>query len=355
MKVTILLVCLLALAAARLHTTKMEELRLNIEHANDEEHWYTQRLDHFNAQVNETWSQRYFDIDQYWDPETGPLFLYICGEGTCRQPAESSFVVNLAKQFKGRVLALEHRFYGKSQPRDNWSTENLTYLTPDLGLADLAQFATDKSNEFSAKHGIPFRRWISVGGSYPGAMSAWFRYKYPHIAFAALSSSGVVNAIADYYQYDEQVFQSASKSGPECPQRFINVTQYIENKINNGDRLEVFKTFGYDGDMVDGEFYYFFGDLIAGEIQYGRRTAFCEELMAQPDDMDSIISWLVVFAGEHGLVLEEYRAEHLQNTTIDFNGGGRQWTYQTCTHLGYFQTPAKHVSSPNLNFYRVPQ
>jgi hypothetical protein len=36
---------------------------------------------------------------------------------------------------------------------------------------------------------------ITIGGSYPGALSGWFRYKYPHLTVGALASSGVVNAI----------------------------------------------------------------------------------------------------------------------------------------------------------------
>ena len=345
MKLLIVLVAFLALASARLHKSYTEELRLNEEHAGDEFFWYTQKLDHFNPQNNATWMQRYYDIDQYWDSQSGPLFLYICGEGTCRQPADNSFVVNLAKEFKGRVLALEHRFYGMSQPTSDWSTENLRYLTPDLGLADLAQFATEKSEEFSAKHGIPHRRWITVGGSYPGALSAWFRYKYPHVAFASLASSGVVDAIANYHQYDEQVYNSTAKSGIECPERFAKATQYVEGMINDGHREEIFKLFDYDGDMVDGEFYYFWGDLIAGPVQYGARTTFCEGLLSQPDDIDQQLQWLKEFSIQQGMVLADYKAEFLQNTTIEFNNNGRQWTYQTCANLGYFQTPAE-VGTP---------
>lgn len=175
MRVLIIALMLVAFASARLHKSYQEELRLNEEVGYGDYDWFVQKQDHFNPQSNATWKQRYYDIDQYWDPATGPLFLYICGEGTCRQPANNSFVVNMAKEFKGRVLALEHRFYGMSQPTKDWSTESLRLLTPDQGLADLAQFATAKSAEFSAKHGIAHRRWIDVGGSYPGAMSAWFR------------------------------------------------------------------------------------------------------------------------------------------------------------------------------------
>lgn len=169
-----------------------------------------------------------------------------------------------------------------------------------------------------------------------------YRYKYPHIAFAALSSSGVVDAIADYYHYDEQVFNSTAKSGLDCPNKFINVTQYIENMINNGERRKVFSTFGFDGDLVDGEFYYFLGDLVAGAVQGGTRTAFCRELTSLPNDNEAVLHWLVGYAARSGLTLEDYGADSLRNTTIDFSKNARQWTYQTCANLGYFQTPARH-------------
>jgi len=44
---------------------------------------------------------------------------------------------------------------------------------------------------------------VTIGGSYPGAMSSWFRNKYPHIALGALASSAVVDAVYDFYQFDE--------------------------------------------------------------------------------------------------------------------------------------------------------
>lgn len=37
--------------------------------------------------------------------------------------------------------------------------------------------------------------WITIGGSYPGAMAAWFRNRYPHLTIGSLSSSGVVLAV----------------------------------------------------------------------------------------------------------------------------------------------------------------
>lgn len=65
-------------------------------------------------------------------------------------------------------------------------------------------------------HKIDKNPWICIGGSYPGALSAWYRYKYPHLTIGAIASSAVINAIVDFKQFDEQMFLSANKSGDYC-------------------------------------------------------------------------------------------------------------------------------------------
>lgn len=47
--------------------------------------------------------------------------------------------------------------------------------------------------------------WFFFGVSYPGALSAWFRLKFPHLTCGSLASSAVVLAVYNYTEFDQQV------------------------------------------------------------------------------------------------------------------------------------------------------
>lgn len=138
---------------------------------------------------NRTYKQRYWESDQYWDGK-GPIFIYICGEYRCTVPSTRLFPFMVGSQYNAKFMVLEHRFYGDSQPFDDWSLKNLAYLSSEQGLADLAYFIGKMNSD-----GLEV---VVVGGSYPGAMSAWFRSRYPHLAVASWASSAVVQPIVDF-------------------------------------------------------------------------------------------------------------------------------------------------------------
>jgi pimeloyl-ACP methyl ester carboxylesterase len=71
-------------------------------------------------------------------------------------------------------------------------------------LADIAYFIDSINAEMTKKH-----KWIIIGGSYPGAMSAWFKSKYPEHVVASWSSSGVIKAIEEYREYDYTIYEVA--------------------------------------------------------------------------------------------------------------------------------------------------
>ena len=85
------------------------------------------------------------------------------------------------------------------------------------------------------------RKWITIGGSYAGALSAWFKATYPDSVVGAWSSSGVVNAIEDFKDYDKDIYEATSLSGADCPKFISDVNTYIDDVFAHTDtRAEEF-------------------------------------------------------------------------------------------------------------------
>lgn len=47
--------------------------------------WFSQQLDHFSSDANATFKQRYYEVDEFWKAPSGPVILYIGGEGALEQ------------------------------------------------------------------------------------------------------------------------------------------------------------------------------------------------------------------------------------------------------------------------------
>ena len=80
----------------------------------------------------------------------------------------------------------------------------LQYLSVQQSLADHASFIQWFSLQFLELLQLS-TKWVVVGGSYSGALVSWFKETYPNLAVAAYSSSGVVNAIVNFWQFDHRV------------------------------------------------------------------------------------------------------------------------------------------------------
>lgn len=321
--------------------------------------WFSgQLLDHFNIEDTRTFRQRYWVIDQFWDRKNGPVILYICGEYTCPGlPSDRLFPLYLAQQHSALILVLEHRFYGLSQPFDDLSTEHLRYLTVDQALDDLAYFIQWANKNETLNLGSE-RRWITYGGSYPGALSAWFRYKYPHLTSGAVASSAVINAIVDYSDYDHQLYLSTLKSGKQCPQRIQELNKYVEEQLysTNESAAHDFKQSYGAENLTNEQFLNYYVDSFAGLVQYGKRTHLCDVIVggsAFQERYDNMKKFVTENNDPAG-----YMVSTVKNDSFwDSRDSGRQWTWQTCSELGWFQSAhpnpdeALRSSRVDVNFF----
>ena len=122
------------------------------------------------------------------------------------------------------------RFYGESIPKCGLSVDCLKYLSTSQALADAALLI----NTINKQSNTSNSKWVAFGGSYSGALSTWFRVLYPELTVAALSSSGVVNAVLEFENFD---ISNALAEGEECASAVRLVTSALERLLAGIDDL----------------------------------------------------------------------------------------------------------------------
>ena len=155
-------------------------------------------------------------------------------------------------------------------------------MTSEQALADTA-FFIDSMNETLLKRADGSHPdWFVIGGSYPGALSAWFKSQYPNHTIGAWSSSGVINAIYDYHLFDNSLFTSMSKSGADCPDQVVLHYTFIEEQFTAGTNIDrICQIFGIEpANLNEKDFFWFFADIYTIGVQYGNRTAQCDMLIS---------------------------------------------------------------------------
>lgn len=154
----------------------------------------------------------------------------------------------------------------------------MKYLNSTQALADLNSFIEAKNAEIIQKYGGANRKWVTIGGSYPGALSAWFKHEYPNSAVAAWSSSGVILPIRDFVDFDLDIYTATERSGDVCPTNIKNITDFIEKAITGkgapGDLELVQGVFNSKG-VDNGDFMFYIADTFTLGVQYGGRTELC--------------------------------------------------------------------------------
>lgn len=176
---------------------------------------------HFGALSGQTFAQRYWVDSEYASQsDTAPIIYHICGEGD----AEQGYFLNdnaieWAKTLGAHLVYLEHRYYGKSLPFADLSTDHMQYLTLGNVLEDLATFQKWIATQQGWKG-----KWITVGGSYSGTISALYRQKHPELIVGALASSApMISGVgqAEGTQDDVNTYSSTDPSDDSGERQWI--------------------------------------------------------------------------------------------------------------------------------------
>ncbi len=289
-----------------------------------------QKLDHNSSTDTRTFSQRYWVNSSKALGLNSPVLLYICGEGACSRGSVEGQALRHATTLNAHVVALEHRYYGESQPFSDLRTENLRYLNVDQALKDLLSFQALMKNQ--SQWTGP---WIVVGGSYAGALSAYAREKYPEAFIGSLASSAPVYANLNFDTYDRHV---ARMAGPECLAAIHRVVPQIEAAIQTDEGFAQTKAAFEASPLNDrDDFLYLIADTAAGAVQYGMRDRFCAEVVS--GGLEGYARATKMVAGLFGNLVD-LSAQAAEDISLDKAKGPigmRQWFYQSCTEFGYWQ------------------
>ncbi|KAL9952174.1 hypothetical protein ACROYT_G039389 [Oculina patagonica] len=327
-----------------------------------DEYTIEQPVDHFEPS-QKTFRQRYWVNANYWRKSDGPVFLYIGGESEMSAGfIDGGNIVELAEQYGGLIFGVEHRYYGLSTFENCLENENLVFLSSQQALADLAEFCVFAREMYNL---TDRNKWIAYGGSYPGSLAAWFRLKYPHLVSGAVASSAPVQAKTDFQGYNNVAagsFASPLVGGSaQCRSNIKKAFSSVDQLIAQKEFKTLEKDFSSCGDISHPNDTYVFTQnletFLDSTVQYnGQASGITIELVCQYMTNPSTTPYQgLVYLVHHYLVLMRLSClnnnyttymELFKNTTQDPTGAAlyRQWTYQTCTQFGYYQTCEQNTS-----------
>lgn len=312
---------------------------------NSTPNYYDQLFDHSDPSQGTFKQKWYIDATQY-DPSAGRVLLYISGEG----PAGGSpggYAALLGQQLGSALVTLEHRYYGESLP---YPLTNLTAMKQTLRvetvMQDIAAFLlyldgqlggeaprTPSSGQRATKH-----VFYIVGGSYAGAVSAWFREKHPELVVASWSSSGVVNAVYNFTAFDEQLVKDVSN---ECYTSIRAAFDAAEAAWTDPvQRAALITQFGSADYFTLHDFMWMLADSAAMGPQYGAKDALCGYMVPQPaDPLAAFAQWTNTHYGPTFGASCYYSTVCMSTASMSdqWAGGAYPWVYQCCSELAYWQ------------------
>ncbi|KAF2073611.1 hypothetical protein CYY_005068 [Polysphondylium violaceum] len=305
-------------------------------------YYFPQVTNHFSYESSGNFSQRYCINKKYVKPGSKPkaVFLVLGGEGALNPEVVNRMpFISVANETNSLVMALEIRYYGESMPFENMSTPNMAYLTTDHILEDIANFQVSITKQLQ----IPEAKWIVMGCSYAGTLSAWYRLKYPHLATAAVASSAPLRAEVKFSEYDIKVRETL---GPECTKALKVLFDHIE-AMTFKNNTYIKTKFTCQPQLDTKMFLFMLSEALTYSVQYDSKfkiinnmcPKFIKFTNSTSDLLDLFSSYVKNMFLFQNTTCSDYNLYEFASTEWDYSGT-RQWTWQICREYGWFMVPA---------------
>ncbi|EDR12996.1 uncharacterized protein LACBIDRAFT_312108 [Laccaria bicolor S238N-H82] len=356
--------------------------------------WFKQPLDHFSTSNKHTFHQRYWVNTRHYKPsKNAPVIVLDGGEtsGEDRLPFLDTGIVEILARATGGVgVVLEHRYYGKSIPVSNFSTDSLRWLNNAQSAADSANFMRNfKIDGIDEDLRAPHTPWIYYGGSYAGARAAHMRVLYPDLVYGAISSSGVTHATLQNWQYMEVIRTAADA---KCSSNLVNSIERIDAILAHSPdfiKRQLKGLFGLQNLQNDDDFASMIESPLAAWqakcwdplVGSNRFDEFCDALSKpfgrfnlEVNELpfgheDRMVTLQGGFAVDFSIIRygrwikehyvskcpEEFGVEDCFGTyddekyqATDLGEDWRLWLFQVCTEWGYFTTAPPDQKQPRI-------
>lgn len=323
---------------------------------------FTQLVDHFNDSDTRSFPQRY-TVDTSGYVAGGPVFFFLSGEAPMEFFEFQTVQIRAwAAEFKAAYVVLEHRYYGDSWPVQNLIGEqNMRFLSVDQALEDGAVFLRWLRTSGLVPGWSASTKAVVFGCSYSGALSAWFRFRYPELVVGSVAPSGPVAATVDYSSFYDHFEYSA---GPTCSEATRKGMQAVELALARGETRQLCQAFQCcEGDIAPEDVTYFkkvLVETIGSAPQMSNPPTWglnktCALVEDNPGVEAIAAGFFYQVSNPDGVAASSasaacnsfsYKAmiaSMQQPTPADNKSGSRSWQWQKCTEFGFFKPTARGI------------